>query len=197
MQKTLSPDQQQLVTENMKFAQQLAWHYGHCGVELEDLQQESCYGLCMAALHFDSQYNVKFTTYATFWCKKYILQAIEDYGMPMRMTQKDREEAKILCLDESFGNGDTDDTFADQVLYRIYLQQEAEETCQEVSTKHFEAALAALTTQERRAIKYLYGIDNGIERSSKEVARLLKINKSRVTQLRETAMRKLERRLAA
>ncbi|MCS7180802.1 MAG: sigma-70 family RNA polymerase sigma factor, partial [bacterium] len=46
------------------------------GIEKEDLFQEGCFGLIIAKDKFKENLNSRFSTYATYWIEKFIIQAI-------------------------------------------------------------------------------------------------------------------------
>lgn len=54
----------------------IAAKYSHLGLPFEDLLQEGMIGLLEAKERFDSSKGVLFSTYATFWVKKRILDSI-------------------------------------------------------------------------------------------------------------------------
>ncbi|MCK4956463.1 MAG: sigma-70 family RNA polymerase sigma factor [Candidatus Cloacimonetes bacterium] len=51
--------------------------YQHLGVPREDLIQEGLIGLMEAEKRYDASHNTKFSSYAVFWIKKYILAAVD------------------------------------------------------------------------------------------------------------------------
>ena len=51
--------------------------YKYLGVPREDLIQEGLIGLMEAEKRYDNSKNTKFSSYAVFWIKKYILAAID------------------------------------------------------------------------------------------------------------------------
>ncbi|MCM8767760.1 MAG: sigma-70 family RNA polymerase sigma factor [Candidatus Omnitrophica bacterium] len=67
--------------------------YENTGVEKEDLFQEGCIGLIKAKNNYKEGMNVNFSTYATYWIKKYIIQSIEK-----------SKKQKIFLKKESFLN---------------------------------------------------------------------------------------------
>jgi RNA polymerase sigma factor (sigma-70 family) len=66
----------QVVIEYKYLVQSIAAHYKNHGLSLDDLTQEGMLGLLEACQRFDAKHNTQFSTYATFWIKKYILLAI-------------------------------------------------------------------------------------------------------------------------
>lgn len=63
--------------QHQKLAYSIARSYLNRGLPLEDLQQESLLGLFKAHENFDPGRETKFSTYAVFWIKKQILEALE------------------------------------------------------------------------------------------------------------------------
>ena len=75
-------------------AYSIAYRYRDRGVPLEDLKQESLLGLIQAAGKFDPTQGNQFSTYATFWIKKRVLEALEREGKTgLRASELD--EAKL------------------------------------------------------------------------------------------------------
>jgi RNA polymerase sigma factor (sigma-70 family) len=76
---TTSPDQfnpEQLISDYTPLVRYFARQYTRYGLSLDDLVQEGMLGLLEAGKRFDSCQNVQFETYAGYWIKKYILQAV-------------------------------------------------------------------------------------------------------------------------
>lgn len=97
---SLTKAQQALITTDLiGYAEAVAMRYAHCGVELDDVKSAARHGLCEAALHYDSDHENTFKTYATFYIKKYIIRAIEQWTNPMRVPGELRKEVYILSLD--------------------------------------------------------------------------------------------------
>lgn len=74
MTKDLNPDT--VVVEFKSLVYGLAVKYRNSGLDKEDLVQEGMLGLLEACKRFDASRNLQFSTYATYWIKKYILLAI-------------------------------------------------------------------------------------------------------------------------
>lgn len=63
----------------------LAWEYRHLGVPLEDLEAEGTLGLLEAAARFDPTRGVRFFSYAAWWIRKCIVEAISRQSMLVRL----------------------------------------------------------------------------------------------------------------
>ncbi len=65
------------IEKHLPLIKSIANKYAHLGVPIEDLIQEGLIGLLEAEKKFDETKGTKFSTYATFWIKKKILESIE------------------------------------------------------------------------------------------------------------------------
>lgn len=85
----------QLVKANLAFVIKIANEYRWAGVPVEDLINAGNLGLIGAARRFDATRNVRFTTYAAFWVRKSILEAVAGESRVVRLpsyhTQMQRE----------------------------------------------------------------------------------------------------------
>ncbi len=67
---------QKLVTSNLRFVVKIAYEYVHYRVKLLDLIQDGNMGLVKAVQEFDPYRDVRLTTYAVWWIRSYIQDAI-------------------------------------------------------------------------------------------------------------------------
>ena len=73
-----------LVTANLRFVVSVAKQYQNQGVSLIDLISEGNIGLITAADKFDETRGFKFISYAIWWIRQSILQAIAEYSNMIR-----------------------------------------------------------------------------------------------------------------
>jgi len=85
MEATLKSYQDQLVKDHMYIAKIIASKYTRTTYGYEDLIQEGCIGLIKAAAKFDKSYKVKFSTYASFWVKQAIFEALTSKSRTIRL----------------------------------------------------------------------------------------------------------------
>ena len=76
---------EQLIKDHLYLAKVIAAKYRNKGLDYEDLVQEGSIGLIKAVKKFDATREVQFSTYAYFWVRQSILDAITSKSRTVRL----------------------------------------------------------------------------------------------------------------
>ncbi len=109
---------------NLRLVVSIAKRFQHRGVELSDLVQEGNIGLLLAIERFDWRRGYKFSTYATWWIRKGVAQAIGDQSSSIRLPRHRREQARALSetaehLERTFGRSPGDRELAGETGIKL------------------------------------------------------------------------------
>ena len=74
-----------MAESNLRLVVSLAGKYRECNVPLNDIIQEGNLGLMVAVQRFDVQLGNRFSTYAGWWIKHYMLRAISEQSRVVRL----------------------------------------------------------------------------------------------------------------
>jgi RNA polymerase primary sigma factor len=111
---------QQLVQANLRFVISVAKQYQHKGLPFSDLINEGNFGLVKAARRFDQTRGFKFISYAVWWIRQSIMQAISEQTRTVRLPLNRLSSIKkvnraIIHLEQEFEREPTDIEIAEHL----------------------------------------------------------------------------------
>lgn len=91
---------EKLVNSNLRFVVSVAKQYQGQGLELVDLINEGNLGVHKAAKKYDETRGFKFISYAVWWIRQSIQQALADTGRPVRIPPNQLKQIKRYSRSE-------------------------------------------------------------------------------------------------
>lgn len=96
---------------------------------MEDLLQESYFGLWEAVQHNETSANVRFMTYAEYWIKQSVQRYLEKCGSTVRIPSHTRQKIvrykkTVQELEQELGRVPTDNEIADKMRVSVRLLPE-------------------------------------------------------------------------
>jgi DNA-directed RNA polymerase sigma subunit (sigma70/sigma32) len=85
-----------LVRKGAAYVPAVARRYARSGLDRDELIAAGNLGLVQAALRFDPSRNLKFITYANWWIRKAIVEAVETLSGPVRMPRYRYEKLRWI-----------------------------------------------------------------------------------------------------
>ena len=174
-----------LVEANLRFVVSVANQYKGKGLPMEDLVSEGNIGLLKAAGRFDASKGTRFVNYAVVHVRQQIEKALDHQTKPPRKLNQ-----KSTSVDAPLGYR------ANMSLLSVLVNQDApladELVHSEVIEDAVEYALGSLDERESRVVDAYFGISQEHETMA-EIAEDMDLNRERVRQIRDKAVRKLRK----
>jgi len=128
-----------LIAAHLRLVIRIARQYTGRGVSLLDLVQEGNLGLTQAADHYDPQHGARFATYAVWWIRHAIAQAVVEAQHPVRLPEDIRTK-----------------------LYRLYRARAelAQQLGREPHEREIAQALGSTVREVRDLVQYLQPVDS-------------------------------------
>lgn len=125
-----------LVEANLRFVVSIANKYRACGISLLDLINEGNIGLIEAAKRFDPERGVKFISYAVWWIRQAIMQALAEQCGSVRLPLKQAGLLyKIRMRYEQMAKGLNTEPRMDDLAESLGMKVEEVEEIMRVSRK--------------------------------------------------------------
>lgn len=187
----------QLVCANLRFVVSVAKTYQHRGVSLPDLINEGNLGLLRAAERFDEARGVKLITYAVWWIRQAMIQAMADQGetvrIPLARTSELRQERRLrsVSIDTPAESG-TDANPLELIPDETSAAPDAQ-MLESEQTESLAALMCTLNSRQARVLRLHYGLDGGEAMTLEQIGERLGITRERVRQIENRALFQLRR----
>ncbi|MDP4125901.1 MAG: RNA polymerase sporulation sigma factor SigE [Bacillota bacterium] len=172
-----------LIERNLRLVVYIARKFENTGIGIEDLVSIGTIGLIKAVNTFDPQKKIKLATYASRCIENEIL-------MYLRRNNKTRSE---VSFDEPLNiDWDGNELLLSDVLgtENDIISKPIEE---QVDRQLLHIAMGRLTNREKIIMELRFGLDNGVEKTQKEVADRLGISQSYISRLEKRIIRRLRK----
>lgn len=156
---------EKIIKEYLPLVKSIASKYSSSSIPFEDLVQEGTIGLWEAWKRYDERREAKFSTYASYWIKKLILDAIN----------KDQKSSLgAIHYDEEISNA---------------------VECQKEQIIHKEKVRFPenFPEKEKKILTMLYGLNGKGSYDLAEIGEKMSLPRERVRQMKEKALRRLRK----
>ena len=208
---------EKLTKANLRFVVSVAKQYQNQGLSLPDLINEGNLGLIKAAEKFDETRGFKFISYAVWWIRQSILQALAEQSRIVRLPLNQVGSLnKINKALQKFEQENERQPSNDELAEMIDVPRDKIADTMRVSGRHvsvdapfvegednslldvneslnkeIDRALSTLAPREREIIKSFFGIGCQ-EMTLEEIGERFGLTRERVRQIKEKAIRKLK-----
>ena len=176
-----------LINANLKFVPTVAKQFKGCGLPFADIVEEGNIGLIKAIDRFDPKKDNKVISYAVWWIRKTIIEAIERKGM------LDAENIEEYTPNDK-NKESTDDS---ELLASKIIVPENNSFLEEDNNKPVDAKLIleelfeGVSERERYIVSDYFGLDGVSPKTLEEIGEEFNLTKERVRQLNEKALKKM------
>jgi len=184
---------ERLVVANLPFVVLVARDFRGRGVPFEDLLSEGCVGLLKAIRRFDPATGTRFMTYAGFWVRKAILQALVDQPRTVRVPRYARERGRATFREiriDAEAPGSGGDTLAERIADRS-RPGAADSLISRQERRRLRRHVLELSQREQAVITSRFGLLGEPAQTLNEVGRRLGISRERVRQIEVGALSRL------
>jgi len=208
---------EKLIRANLRFVVNIAKRYQHRGLPLEDLISEGNIGLLHAIDRFDVEKGYHFISYAVWWIRQAILNAINEKSRMIRLPLNRAAELaqhengvadpmvappanvallfnvarEPLSLDAPVSADEESSPFGDTVEDHSRPTQD-EQVVEHALRDDIQAVLGTLARKEAEIIQARFGLNGRKALSLRELGARYRLTKERIRQIEKRALRQLQ-----
>ncbi len=174
-----------LVSANLRFVVSVARGYRGRGVPLADLVNEGNLGLVQAADRFDPERGVRFISYAHYWVRRAMRQAIADQGdhrvpgepVAHRFSLDEMAPGRACTFEELLPDEQAPEPGAGLIRERLRVA--------------IETSLADLPPLESEVVRRYFGVGFKRPQTPAEISAALDVSRERTRRLKERGLSRL------
>ena len=176
---------EQLIKANLKFVPTVARQFKGCGLPFADIIEEGNIGLIKAIDRFDSQKDTKVISYAVWWIRKCIMEAIDKRGT------LDAENIDDIYKQSQIQDENQSDNDNMKVQTSENFNFEEDENTKLNAKQIIEELFDGVPDRERYIVSDYYGLYGDAPKTLDEIGSEINLTKERVRQLNEKALKKM------
>jgi RNA polymerase sporulation-specific sigma factor len=176
-----------LAEENYSLVFYVVKMFQNSGVSYDELVSIAMVGYAKALNSYDTDRNVKFSTYAINCIRNEILFFLRKERRHMRYNVS---LSTILSMDKNGNNLSLEETVSNLDVNEISLE---DDVLVSDDIKYLQLALEHLTPKERYIITYRYGLDRGIIKTQKEIADHIGMSQANVSKMEKSILDKIKK----
>ena len=173
---------ERLTKANLRFVVSVAKQYQNHGISLPDLINEGNVGLIKAAQKFDETRGFKFISYAVWWIRQSILQAIAEQSRLVRLPQNqvgsvNKINREMSKFEQEFERKPS----VDEIAERVDLPEDKIADAMKANSRHVSMDAPIADGEDSSLIDFLSGDSSNTDRElaieslKAEVSRILKL----------------------
>lgn len=180
----------ELLEANLKFVFDIAKHYTSRGLSISELISEGNMGLLRAIEKFDEAKDVKFISYAVWWIRQAMMEAIKKKKI-ITLVEIDPTQSNDTFIERKVSD-DEDEVVGDMsdTSFSNEREEYKNELCM-LQKEVIENVLKSLNKREKEIIESYYGLGNNDELTLFEIGKKYNLSSERVRQIKLSAIRKL------
>ena len=180
--------QEEFIVNNMNIVKNIASKYytDKIGLDYEDLVSYGVMGLIDARKKFDESRGVKFSTYASIRVSSFIIDEIRKYSPVSRTYMSKMKTSSNISIDHTVSEGEKEFSIIDTIEDEDILCPE--EAFEQKELQDVLAKAIDMLKEKDRLVLSLYYYE---ELTLKEIAEILGVSESRVSQLNNRAISNL------
>ena len=177
---------EKLIKANLKFVPSVAKHFKGLGLPFADIIEEGNIGLINAIDRFDPSKDNKIISYAVWWIRKSIIEAIEKKGT---LDAENFEEIKRLnsFFEEENNNTEFNSNFN---INKDYLFDDIDDDSHNLN-KIIEELLEDISEKDKNILIDYYGINSDNSKTLDEIGNKYNLTKERIRQINEKSLKKM------